>query len=161
MTEKYVHGYKWKGRLRVDGGWGIKNKVQDIYEKQPTNEFSLTPDATISNLPQAFGYPSGDTLTTADASGDLKSTIETDHYYDITVNGNKIDQFIQYLQELRRYAGQNMNVELYNENDNQYNQPLYQLNISLGLATDEIPVFMLYTGKWKPSFDNKTLTAGW
>lgn len=143
LCTKYIQPFLWEGEFWVDGGWGPKNQIQDLFLGDPITGFKLPFYATpINEL-------------------DPDTNRESNQRYHITFPGEQWKVLLYFIDALKEIGVNDMKLVV-----NSYfasvlpeeGEQIYQLCIQL---KSEHTTLTIEKGKWIPNFEDSVSIAGW
>jgi hypothetical protein len=143
LLTEYVTKYIWEGYLFVDGGWGDKNMVTNIFPKE---DLLVTPDVFVQPVCEF-------------TENNHSSMVDQNHKYKVVFPGYNYPLVIRYTSKLTEICEEQLWVldSFSRQNEETVFEP-YRMEIFVGPSESYVKV---YKGVYKPDFSEKTLQVGW
>lgn len=140
---KYIQPHVWEGELKLDGGWGPKNSIQELTSDDPLSGFKIPFCVSPTN------------------DIDFELAKESNRRYKIVFTGEQWKVLVNFIEAVKSFGVEEQVYVLnsyFSTNIPEEGAEIYQLYITVRQDSTTIHI---EKGKWIPSFDESLVVAGW
>jgi hypothetical protein len=152
LYNKYIKQYTWEGELKIDGGWGPKNFIQDFTSDDPIKGFKVPFFVSPINDMEFLGLETSDRM----------SSKESNRRYHVAFPGEQWKILYNFMHTVKNFEGVTEQVYTLNSYFSskipEEGALIYQLCINV---TKDNTTISIEKGKWVPTFENSLLIARW
>jgi hypothetical protein len=154
MFLKFIKPFTWEGELKIDGGWGPKNLVQDLVSDDPVTGFKV-PFLINPINDMDFNGLEG-------KAGTNFTSKESNRRYHVAFPGEQWKLLYNFINAVKNFDEVTEQVYILNSyfstNLPEEGTLIYQLHITISKDNTTISI---EKGKWVPTFEKSLLVARW
>lgn len=144
LCRTFITEYIWDGFLKIDGGWGPKEKIQNKF--QDPNLFHVAPKIYVSP-------------TVVLEEQENKSVVERDRKYRVSFPGENYTDFLDSIKYIRSVSeSQEWELEGFKMTGSELTAQPVKILVNI---TGKSQTIKIITGKMVPDYSNSIVSAAW